>query len=66
MIIDSDSDIYSTIRGDCDGCPEKYCESRNHHELSWFLCGNPNRSKHPNMKRLERGMKNGRKKCRKS
>lgn len=40
-------DIYSTIRGDCDGCPEKYCTNRNHHELSWFLCRNPNKPKHP-------------------
>lgn len=34
MVIDSDSDIYSTIRGDCDSCPEKYCGNRNHHELA--------------------------------
>jgi len=40
-------DIYSTIRGDCDGCPEKYCTERNHHELAWFLCRNPNKPKHP-------------------
>ena len=39
-------DIYS-IRGDCDGCPEKYCESRNHHKLAWFLCRNPNKPKRP-------------------
>lgn len=64
--MEEDTDVYSTIRGDCDGCPEKYCTSRNHHELAWFLCRNPNKPKHPNLKRLERGMKNGRKKGRKS
>lgn len=42
-----DDDIYSTIRGDCDGCQEKYCGNRNHHELAWFLCRNPNKPKHP-------------------
>lgn len=45
-----EDDIYSTIRGDCDGCPEKYCGNRNHHELAWFLCRNPNKPKHPGRK----------------
>lgn len=40
-------DIYSTARGDCDGCPEKYCAERNWHKLAWFLCRNPNKPEHP-------------------
>lgn len=54
-------DIYSTVRGDCDGCPEKYCGNRNHHMLSWFLCRNLNKPKHPGNRDIERGIKNGRK-----
>jgi hypothetical protein len=41
-----DYSVYSSIRGDCDECPEIYCTERNHHELAWFLCRNPNRPKH--------------------
>ena len=43
-----ENDIYGTIRGDCDSCPERYCGSRNHHELAWFLCRNPNKPKNQN------------------
>jgi len=44
--MNKDYSIYSSIRGDCDNCPEICCAERNHHELAWFLCRNPNRPKH--------------------
>lgn len=40
-------DIYSTIRGDCDSCPEKYCTERNWYELAMFLCRSPDKPKLP-------------------
>lgn len=58
--------IYGTIRGDCDNCYEKYCESRNHHELAWFLCRNPNKPNNPSLKIIVRDTKDGGKDVRKN
>lgn len=45
--MNKDYSIYSSVRGDCDECPEIYCTERNWHELAWFLCRNPSKPKHP-------------------